>query len=123
VKPADVGLVSEPSAHAGREETVGERLELGPLAAVAGDEQAQPRPPGAERGAGADEQVESLLRLEPADRSDHDVTRCDAQFLSNRPLTRAIPAKGPRVDPVQDHTDAMRGHPAAQQLRPNLARD
>src|SRR5688572_7829123 len=97
-------------------------LERRPKAAIAGDDQLCGRDGRRDGGEAGDQQVKILLRLEPADGSDHIVRRGEAESPTRFCFARGIPSKRDRVDSVEDDSDARRVRSGAYELVAYIAR-
>src|SRR5438105_1693546 len=117
----DVVAVAEETARV-RQHLRGLRGERVAKAAVSSDHDTQRREPWSGRGARANEQVEALLRLEPADRTDHDVARIQPERRARAFFARSIAMEGAMVDPVQHDAYLCRRRAATDQLGSNPAR-
>ena len=73
-------------------------------------------------GDGLEEQIESLLRLEPSDRAHRYFAVSESQLEPGRSPQRGIAMEGLVVDAIQDHRDALRFRTTANQLVPDVAR-
>src|SRR5688572_2225916 len=85
------------------------RLTLERLAAtaVADDEELKARLVQRQRREGLEKKIETLLRFEPADSADDDVSRLDVERLTRRADVGGSPAERVGIDRIQHHLDAL----------------
>src|SRR5436305_7327761 len=97
------------------------RRQRRPETAVPCDDQPGVRPRAKNFGKRIDENVESLLRLEPADSADDELVGGNPELLPARWLAAPIAPKRRIVDPVENRHDAAGAGAAANELIPHIA--
>src|SRR5262245_36216936 len=99
-------------------------LSLQPLAcaAGAGDEHLELRTPSDQWCKGSQEQVEALLRLQPADGDDCNVVRRERERVTRRETPPRVAPEAAGVDAVEDDRDAILARAVSQQLVAHVTR-
>src|SRR5436190_21922997 len=119
----DVGSVTEQPARVAEAEACGVGRERTAQAAVPHNDQPDTRILSPNRRERFEQDVESLLRLEPADGSDGELVVADAKRLSHLKLTCAVALEGDVIDAVEHRYDVAGSGAVLDQLVPDIARD
>src|SRR5580765_1412583 len=103
MQSGDITLQPEQPARRPEIEPSDLRLEIGTALSFTGDSEPQPRPSIAQGGKRVDQQIETLLEIEPANCTDHNLVLAVAELVANGGNAPRVADEDAVVDAVENH--------------------